>query len=151
MLAAVSTSAWVLTLASLAVGASSTVAQQIVPFAASLAAPDKRGSTIGTVMAGVLSGILFSRTLSGFVGEHLGWREMFWLGVPLAVLASGLMYATLPQHAPTSRMAYHNAIRSLAKLWKREGALRSAALMQASLFGSFTAFWTILALSLIHI
>lgn len=148
VLAAVSPSAWVLTLASLAVGASSTVAQQIVPFAASLAAPDKRGSTIGTVMAGVLSGILFSRTLSGFVGEHFGWREMFWLGAPLAILASGLMYVTLPHHSPTSRMAYHNAIGSLAKLWKRESALRSAALMQASLFGSFTAFWTILALYL---
>ncbi len=148
VLAALSPTAWTLTIASFVVGASATVAQQIVPFAASLASPDKRGSTIGTVMAGVLSGILFSRTLSGFVGEHFGWREMFWLGVPLALLASALMFVTLPNHAPTSRMAYHKAIKSLAHLWKREGALRSAALMQAALFGSFTAFWTILALYL---
>jgi predicted MFS family arabinose efflux permease len=45
-------------------------------------------------------------------------------------------------------MAYHNAIKSLAHLWRRERALRTAALMQAALFGSFTAFWTILALYL---
>ncbi|KOF17616.1 MFS transporter [Ensifer adhaerens] len=145
VLAATAPSAWLLVAASLIVGASSTVAQQIVPFAASLAPPEKRGSTIGTVMAGVLSGILFSRTLSGFVGEHFGWREMFWLGVPMALLASALMFVTLPSHAPTSRMPYGTALRSLAHLWKRQPALRSAALMQAALFGSFTAFWTVLA------
>lgn len=147
-LAALAPSAWALVAASLVLGAASTVAQQIVPFAASLAAPEKRGATIGTVMAGVLSGILFSRTLSGFVGEHAGWREMFWIGVPLALSASALMFLTLPDHRPTSKMGYRTAIASLSHLWKRERALRSAALMQAALFGSFTAFWTILALYL---
>lgn len=148
VLAALAPTAGTLVAASLFVGASATVAQQIVPFAASLADPEKRGSTIGTVMAGVLSGILFSRTLSGFVGEHFGWREMFWLGVPMALAASVLMYVTLPDHAPVSRMAYNSALKSLAHLWRRESALRSAALMQAALFGSFTAFWTVLALYL---
>ena len=147
-IAAVAPTAWSLVLASLIVGASATVAQQIVPFAASLAAPEKRGSTIGTVMAGVLSGILFSRTLSGFVAAHAGWRDMFWIGVPLALVAAGLMALTLPGHRPTSRMPYGTALRSLAHLWRREPALRAAALMQAALFGSFTAFWTILALYL---
>ncbi|MDQ0136918.1 putative MFS family arabinose efflux permease [Neorhizobium galegae] len=134
--------------ASLIVGASSTVAQQIVPFAASLAPPEKRGATIGTVMAGVLSGILFSRTLSGFVGEHAGWREMFWIGVPLALFAMALMFWTLPHHKPTARLPYHHAIASLAGLWKRERTLRAATFIQAFLFASFTAFWTILALYL---
>lgn len=147
-LAALAPSAWLLVLASVIVGAASTVAQQIVPFAASLAAPEKRGATIGTVMAGVLSGILFSRTLSGFVGEHLGWREMFWIGVPLALAAGGLMFAVLPQHRPTSSLRYHQAILSLAHLWKRHPALRAATVIQAFMFASFTVFWTILALYL---
>ncbi|WP_028749522.1 MFS transporter [Rhizobium mesoamericanum] len=147
-LAAVSSSAWMLVASSLFVGASSTVAQQIVPLAASLAPPEKRGATIGTVMAGVLSGILFSRTLSGFVGEHAGWREMFWIGVPMALTAAALMFVTLPDHGPASRMRYHNAIRSLAHLWKSEPSLRTATVVQAALFASFTTFWTILALYL---
>ncbi|WP_377299535.1 MFS transporter [Rhizobium sp. SGZ-381] len=147
-LAALAPSAWMLVAASVIVGACSTVAQQIVPFAASLAAPEKRGATIGTVMAGVLSGILFSRTLSGFVGEHAGWRNMFWIGVPLALLGAGLMFAVLPHHRPTSTLRYHQAIRSLAELWNRHPALRAATVIQALLFASFTAFWTILALYL---
>lgn len=139
--------AW-LVIASLVVGAGSTVAQQIIPFAATLAVPERRGATIGTLMAGLLSGILLSRTLSGFVGQHAGWREMFWLGVPLALAAAVLMFATLPDHRPTSRMRYRSAIRSLAHFWKREPALRTATMVQAALFGSFSAFWTILALYL---
>ncbi|WP_426232399.1 MFS transporter [Pararhizobium sp. DWP3-4] len=147
-LAALAPSAGILVAASVIVGACSTVAQQIVPFAASLAAPEKRGATIGTVMAGVLSGILFSRTLSGFVGEHAGWREMFWIGVPLALIAAGLMFVVLPQHRLTSTLRYHQAIQSLGHLWKRHPALRAATIIQAFLFASFTAFWTILALYL---
>ncbi|MGV8935858.1 MAG: MFS transporter [Allorhizobium sp.] len=147
-LAALAPTAWMLVAASVIVGACSTVAQQIVPFAASLAPPEKRGATIGTVMAGVLSGILFSRTLSGFVGEYAGWRDMFWIGVPLALVAAGLMFAVLPQHRPTSSLRYHEAIRSLGELWTRHPALRAATIIQAFLFASFTAFWTILALYL---
>lgn len=141
-------SAWVLVIASFAIGVGSTVAQQIVPFAASLAAPEKRGATIGTVMAGLLSGILLSRTLSGFVGQNAGWREMFWIGVPMALFAAVLMFMALPNHKPSSRMRYHDAIVSLAHIWKREPDLRIAALVQAALFGSFSVFWTILALYL---
>ncbi|WP_137130959.1 MFS transporter [Rhizobium sp. FY34] len=147
-LAAIAPTPALLIAASLIVGASSTVAQQIVPFAASLALPERRGATIGTVMAGVLSGILFSRTLSGFVGEHAGWREMFWIGVPLALLAMALMWWTLPHHKPAASLPYHKAIASLAGLWKRERTLRAATFIQAFLFASFTVFWTILALYL---
>ncbi|CAN7583330.1 MFS transporter [Rhizobium sp. LjRoot30] len=148
VLAATAPSALLLVGASLVVGASATVAQQIVPFAAALAAPEKRGATIGLVMAGVLSGILLSRTLSGFVGEYAGWREMFWIGVPLALSGAGLMFATLPRHRAMSPLSYPQAMRSLVALWKRHPALRVATFVQAMLFASFTAFWTVLALYL---
>lgn len=148
LFAALSPTAWMLVAASALLGASATVAQQIVPFAASLAAPERRGSTIGTVMAGLLSGILFSRTLPGFIGDFSDWEAVFWVGAPLALVAAGLMYAVLPHHGPTSDMSYAATLRSLAHLWKRERDLRIAAIVQALLFASFTAFWTILALLL---
>lgn len=147
-LAASAPSAGALAAASFLVGALSTVAQQIVPFAATLARPERRGATIGAVMSGLLTGILLSRTVAGFVGANAGWREMFWLSVPLSLMAAVMMAVALPRHAPVSKMGYGAALRSLAQLWLREPALRRSTMVQAGVFGSFTVFWTILALYL---
>lgn len=146
--AALAPNALALLAASLVVGLAATVAQQIVPFAAHLAAPERRGATVGLVMAGLLCGILLSRTLAGFVGSSFGWRTMFWLGVPITLGAGILMMAQLPVSRPTASIGYLPLLRSLEDLWLEFAELRRAALTQAMLFAAFTVFWTLLALHL---
>lgn len=148
VLAALAPTALLLVAASLLVGLASTVAQQIVPFAAHLSSPERRGATVGMVLAGILTGILLSRTLAGFVATYGGWREMFWLGVPMALAAGVLMRVKLPHSRPDSQLGYGRLLHSILHLWKEFPALRLAAVTQATIFAAFTAFWTVLAFRL---
>jgi predicted MFS family arabinose efflux permease len=145
---AVAPDAWSLVVSSVLVGATSSVAQQIVPFAAELAEPNRRGTTIGIVMSGLLCGILLGRVLAGAVGDHYGWRAMFWLGFFLAVAVGLLLAPVLPRGRPKTRESYGALLKSLAILWREEPELRRATVIQGCLFGSFSALWTILALQL---
>ncbi|WP_112175082.1 MFS transporter [Paraburkholderia unamae] len=145
---ALSPDAWSLVFASALVGISSSVAQQILPFAAALASPERRGATIGTVMSGLLCGILFGRALAGAVAVHFGWRAMFWLGVLMAILAGLVLAVTLPKSPPKTQASYGELLRSLAALWREEPQLRTATMVQACVFGSFSVLWTTLALQL---
>ncbi|WP_252347402.1 MULTISPECIES: MFS transporter [unclassified Gluconobacter] len=146
--AAVAPNAMTLLVASVAVGAFATVAQQIVPFAAHLSSPERRGHTVGIVMGGLLGGILLSRTLAGVVATYTGWREMFWLGVPIALGAGALMAWCLPTSKPDTKLHYGQLLTSLMGLWNEFPQLRLASVTQSLLFGAFSVFWTILALHL---
>lgn len=133
---------------SFALGLAATMAQDILPAAATLAPAARRGRVVGSVMTGLLLGILLSRVASGLIAEHFGWRAMFGLAA-LAVLALALaMWRKLPHFTPTAQMSYGRLLASLLALWKQYPALRRATLVQGLLCVAFSAFWSTLAVML---
>ena len=137
-----------LLLISLLMGMAATMAQDIVPAAAILAPEGKQGKTVGTVMTGLLLGILLSRTISGLVGEAFGWREMYQLAAISIAMITMVMWKMLPRFAVNSTLSYPSLMISMAKLWRRYPALRRAALAQGCLSIAFSAFWSTLAVML---
>jgi len=137
-----------LLLASLAIGISATLTQDIVPAAAALAPESSRGKVVGMVMTGLLLGILLSRVVSGFVAEHFGWRSMFVAAAVGIALVGAALWRGLPKFEATTQLAYGALLASVGKLWRQHGALRRAALSQALLAVGFSAFWSTLAVML---
>ncbi|MDW5550209.1 MFS transporter [Methanosarcina sp.] len=148
LFAAVASTGWILLGASLCIGFTASVTQQIIPAAASLVSDNRRGAVIGSVMSGLLTGMLLSRILAGFIATHYGWRTMFWFGIPLVLAGAASMALLLPLSRPATSMKYGLLLRSLLRLWSEEPRLRRATLTQGLLFAVFSAFWTILALHL---
>ncbi|WP_408457700.1 MFS transporter, partial [Paraburkholderia sediminicola] len=140
--------AWLLVIASAVVGIAGSVAQQVVPFAAELAEAKRRGQVVGTVMSGLLCGILLGRAVGGFTADHWGWRATFWLGAAMTAIVWVMLLVRLPHSEPKTRHSYFRLMKSLIELWREEPSLRRATCIQAAMFGSFIGLWTILALRL---
>nr|WP_308789507.1 MFS transporter [Polyangium mundeleinium] len=134
--------------ANLAVGLTATLAQDIVPAAATLAPESRRGKVVGTVMTGLLLGILLSRVVSGFVAEQFGWRAVYLAAAASIAMIGVVAWGGLPRFQPTTQLGYRALMGSLVALWRRYGALRQATLSQGLLSIGFGAFWSTLAVML---
>ncbi|WP_414170108.1 MFS transporter [Streptoverticillium reticulum] len=122
-------------------GLCSVGAQVMVPFAATMAAPEARGRAVGTVMAGLLLGILLARTAAGGLAELGGWRTVYWVNAGLMLMMALLLWRALPPFHPAERVSYGSAFRSMVRLWRHHPVLRWRTLTGASSFGAFTVLW----------
>jgi predicted MFS family arabinose efflux permease len=141
---------WWLALASFGVGLTGSTVHVIIPYAAHLADPERRGSIVGTVLSGLLFGILLARTVSGLMGAWFGWRSVYWLAAALMLVIAALFHFGLPRSSPAVNMSWLALIRSAGDLVRSQPTLREASLLGAVFFGSFSAFWTTLVFFLQH-
>jgi predicted MFS family arabinose efflux permease len=135
-------------LTSLLIGATATLAQDIVPASAALSPAAQRGKTVGTVMTGLLVGILLSRVVSGVVAEYFGWRAMYQLAAVSVALVGLALWRALPRFTPGTELSYPQLLLSMRHLWLHYKTLRRAALSQGLLSVAFSAFWSTLAIML---
>jgi predicted MFS family arabinose efflux permease len=108
--------------------------------------PDaKRGKAIGTVMTGLLLGILLARSFAGWLGGFSGWRSVFVVAAVINVAFVPIMYRVMPRMEPRASLTYGKTMQSLWTLLRTEPLLREAAVLGALSFAAFNCFWTTLA------
>ena len=137
-----------LCLASIAIGLTATLAQDLVPAAATLAPEAERGKRVGQVMTGLLLGILLSRVAAGSVAAVAGWRAVYAAAAVAVAATIPLLWRQLPRFVPASQASYGSLLASMVGLWTTHAPLRRAALAQGLLSVGFSAFWSTLALVL---
>lgn len=133
------------TIGSLFVGITSIAQMVFVTLAAHLANPASRGRVIGTVMTGLLIGMQLSRTFSGIIGTYYGWQVVYQIASIMIGILIIIFYFCLPQSSPDTTMSYGKLIVSLGSILRNQPILRSSSLIGATMFASFSAFWTTLS------
>lgn len=135
--------------ASALVGVFAATAQILVAFSANLAEPEQRGRVVGTVMSGLLLGILAARTVSGYLADVLGgWRGVYAFAAGLMLLLAIALRFRLPKDPPVTTLRYGALLRSVLVLMRDEPVLRLRSLYGALTFAGFSALWVPLGLML---
>lgn len=130
--------------ASFAVGAFAATVHVVVPFAAHLASDQQRGRVVGTMVGGILFGVLLARTFSGWIGALFGWRAVYGIAAVGILILAAIMRAQLPASRPALVISWPDLMRSTLLLARRHALLRESALLGAMCFAGFSAFWTTL-------
>ena len=156
---AASTSAAAFLAAAFLVGVCAVATQVLVPFASLLAPEASRGKVVGSVMAGLLAGIMLARPFAGAVAAAFGWRAVFGLSALVMAALAAALWRLLPERRPLPagdgasvglRHRYARTLASLPGLVRATPLLRRRAFYQGMMFAGFSAFWTGVPLLLAH-
>jgi predicted MFS family arabinose efflux permease len=124
------------------IGVTSVVVQMLVPYAATLATDDQRSRVIGTLMGGLLIGILLSRTFAGIIAQVAGWRAVYGAAAVVMALTTVALRVSLPDHPRELAVTYREQMRGVLAVARAEPVLRWRSLMGACGFAAFGCFWT---------
>ena len=122
--------------------------QILIPLAAHLAPEETRGRVVGSIMGGLLLGILLAPPVSSVIADHFGWRAVFGTAAAVMAAISVVLATTIPKHQPAHSATYGQLISSLWTLLRKQPVLRQRAFYQACMFATFSLFWTAVPLEL---
>jgi predicted MFS family arabinose efflux permease len=155
--------AWLIA-GSVVLGLLASVTHIVLPIAPDLVTDKERGRAIGTVMMGLLLGILLARSFAGWVSRlpalfahspsgsigavlHgiAGWRYVFVIAALVNAAFLPLLGRVMPRLPPKEKLRYSDAMRSLWTLVRTQPLLRESCMIGGLIFASFSCFWTTLA------
>lgn len=136
---------YVIHIASVITGACSVIPQIFVPLTAQFSKPQNKGKNVGIIISGLLTGILASRVVSGYIGEWMGWRAMYYIAAALMVISAIIILILLPNTERNFKGSYASLMHSLLQIIKDYPELKIYTLRSALAFGSFMGLWATLA------
>jgi predicted MFS family arabinose efflux permease len=136
---------WPLCAMLVSVGITAAAAQVAVPLAANLALPERRGRATGTVMSGLLLGILLARTVSGVLTELISWRAVFLLAAVVQLILAGLVWQEVPRTVASTDSSYRGLLVSVLRLIGSSPLLRARMFFGLLSMCGFSAMWTSIA------
>ena len=146
--AAFAPSAALLMVVLFALGAACSAIQILVPIAASMAEPERRGRVIGDVMSGLMIGILLARPAASMIADTFGWRAFYGTSAAVMTLLAVVLAMRLPLRRPLGDAGYPALVASLWHLLRSEPELRRHSFTASLSMAAFSLFWTSVALRL---
>jgi predicted MFS family arabinose efflux permease len=141
----------VFTVAAGLIGVTSVAAQIIIPYVAYLSPGIHQGRVLGTVLSGLLTGVLLSRSFSGILGSLMSWQLVYLLAAIFSLVLLGILHRYMPRDPRGHQhRSYGSVIGSLPHLFISQRYLQSAALNGLCLFGVSNVLWSTLAFYLAH-
>lgn len=120
-------------------GLFSVAAQVLVPYAAILAPAGKGGKAVGTVMSGLLVGVLLARAVAGVLSDIGGWTLIYHVSAVLMILIGIGLWRVLPPSYPENPPNYLGLFTSMARMIRRHPRLRTRSLISGISFASMSA------------
>jgi predicted MFS family arabinose efflux permease len=136
--------AWALVAALTVVGVTGSAINVLIPMAATLARDDQRGRVVGTLMTGLLLGVLLARTVAGALDAIAGWRLVYGTAAVLIASLALTLRTRLPDLPVAPGSSYPRLLASVGSLVRGEPFLRRRMAIGAIGFGSFQLLWTAL-------
>jgi predicted MFS family arabinose efflux permease len=127
------------------IGLTSVTPQILIPLAADLAPPARRGSAISIVLSGYLLGILIARVLSGIVANFTSWRIVYCVSIGVQSIVLGGAYMLLPDYPVKNRdLSYLGIFHSMAKYFVTEPLVSQTMLTNWAASACYTNWWVTL-------
>lgn len=139
---------WVLWGASLTLGVSSIMPQLFIPMAALYSLPENKSRNMGYVASGLITGIVSARAVSGYVGDWLGWRWMFFIVAFLMLVGLLVSLRMMPQVTLTFKGNYRQLMHTVGSIFMSHPRIRLYSLRPAMSFASMMSIWSCMAFHL---
>ncbi|MBQ9637390.1 MAG: MFS transporter [Prevotella sp.] len=139
---------WLLWGASLTLGLSSIMPQLFIPMATRYSRPENKTRNMGYVASGLVTGIVSARAVSGYIGEWLGWRAMFFIVAGLMLVGMVVTLRMMPQVSQTFHGSYRQLMHTVGRIFVSHPRIRLYSLRPAMSFASMLCIWSCMAFHL---